>query len=129
MVIQGAGFAPSGKTVKIGAWACPIKWETPSEVACDPPKLPAGVHVVRVHVPNKGYALGYKLWYRSPFVLDAQTLSGSIYGGQSIVLTGAGFPDCVEHADRSLDTCADAVKYPCAWDENAGALSLSLIHI
>ena len=125
LVIQGAGFAPSGKTVKIGAWACPIKWETPSEVACDPPKLPAGVHVVRVHVPNKGYALGYKLWYRSPFVLDAQTLSGSIYGGQSIVLTGAGFPDCAEHADRSLDTCDDALKYPCAWDEHAGTLSFS----
>ena len=41
------------------------------------------------------------------------------------MLTGAGFPDCAEHADRSLDTCADAVKYPCAWDENAGALSFS----
>ena len=102
-----------------------VKWETPSEVACDPPKLPAGVHVVHVHVPNKGYALGYKLWYRSPFVLDAQTLSGSIYGGQSIVLTGAGFPDCAEHAERSLDTCDDALKYPCAWDENAGTLSFS----
>ena len=41
------------------------------------------------------------------------------------MLTGAGFPDCAEHADRSLDTCDDAFKYPCAWDENAGTLSFS----
>ena len=119
---SGARLRPSGKTVKIGAWACPIKWETPSEVASDPPG-PRRACIMSVHVPNS-YAVGYKPYW-SPFVLDAQTLSGSIYGGQSIVLTGAGFrtaPSMQIVADRD----DKALKTPVRLGRECGHVKLLL---
>ena len=92
VTIKGAGFNATGNVVTIGYRTASVVSATSTEIVVEVPKHVGGTYALSVHVPDKGYAAGFKQWFRFDSGIASVTPKlGSRYGGQRITITGFGF--------------------------------------
>jgi len=92
VTITGAGFNATGTVVQVGYRIATIISATSTEIVIEVPKHVGGTYTLSVHVPGKGYASGFKQWFRfDSGITDITPKLGSRYGGQRITLSGFGF--------------------------------------
>lgn len=133
VTVTGKGFAPADNVVLFGYESCVVVSENETMITCTLPTHPAGLYRITVNVPGKGNSAGFNLWIRFGFDVDAVHVVGSRYGGQTIAITGSGFPTCrsADYDAHSRDTpaltCTDAVlTAACDWTTYNDGVTMSV---
>jgi hypothetical protein len=92
VTIKGAGFNTTGTVVQIGYRTATVISATSTEIIVEVPKHVGGTYSLSIHVPEKGYASGFKQWFRfDSGITNITPKLGSRYGGQRITISGFGF--------------------------------------
>ena len=97
MKIQGTSFistSGSDPTVKIGGKPCVVVNSSETEIYCTTPPNPPGKHRLAVIADGKGLALISQLWNSVEYVFYVENIypkHGSVLGGTTLTLEGAGF--------------------------------------
>ena len=95
--IQGTSFistSGSDPIVKIGGKPCVVVNSSDTEISCTTPPNSPGKHRLAVIIEGKGLALISQLWKSVEYVLYVENIypkHGSVLGGTTLTLEGAGF--------------------------------------
>jgi hypothetical protein len=111
VTITGAGFNATGTVVTVGYRTAAVVSATSTQLVVEVPKHVGGTYALSVHVPGKGYASGFKQWFRYDSGIESITPKlGSRYGGQRITISGFGFAPAGTNSTASEeDTTYDAL--------------------